>query len=1165
MPNQNFLGADFKVLSLTQVSDHVLRIKFAQVPLAVDPSGSTDATNPSNYSISGPHTVEIVGARTVSGDLESIDLFMDRPLETGTWTVTVDDAVEARDNATTIQAPKSASVSFSTYAPTETVHQGATNHDSESTLRKFLNPAFKGRGWNAMLAGFAAGDAIVRENARLAFNQLFSSTASGTFLDQRAADDGIGRPENLGMTDEQFRNYKIKVTNRKLTHDALLQVLEIFYGADALRANITSAKAEPFDLNDQDDLNILFDEKSSFRVVFSNSDFANPAEATALEVSSIINRALRAQGFAGYAVTVTDPVTGSVYVKIYSGSLGLGSTIRCTGGKAQSSLWFPSRLDVYTGTPLWDISYSAVTGLTTFETTTSSAIKMWMLQVGDYVNIFGDDFEPENRGSYRIDEVYETYIPSYTGVFKVTNTAAVTQSGTGVYAEAGMTFFRPEKDTIQASNGRTVVMAQQGDRVDVQMPCTTIAVVRELLEAAYLQSDFSTSITDVLRLEDGTIDFTVDSTSGLAPGNQVLIEDVYGDAATPTETAADTMLFKTATCLASIWSELADTNGSGTRYHQVVRLGDNRAVIMGGEDYDGMSASDRTTVETFELTSSFTSPDDSVGWDYVWTLDTDLPASRKHFTASYLPKSGRVFVYGGLNSGGGPYTEAWYFIPGVGGAGVWLDGTSGDDRAGHAATVLDGGDIVITGGIAGAGTGLLSARRYTPATDTWTNLTSMFMARAQHSQVLLSDGKILVSGGRSMPGGQDLDYIGAGTLEPILHTCEVYDAGGDTWTKTGHMASARFGHALILLPDGRVLAIGGVGYNPTQSTTPVALKTTEIWDPGMGTWTPGPEMAYAREFPAAFYLESKNAIYVAGGTDVTQGEFLDLTTMRWEPSRASLAAARPYSMGVALDGDYVLLTGGMAGSIASLENFLLLPAAEETMVGGLNGVFVIDSLPSGKVRVVTGDRQKYTNGVSLDAKLTLVTAATGEFEGPYLLNPKSGPAVTGSDAVLDMAVTKGEQYSVLHLTTNGALDFPDEEGYLVIGLGTDYQTFPVKYFGRLSASTLAIDPSFVFPVSIPSGTKVTLLFTKGAWIPDSPETIGAFYLTASSSGRVAAMRTLEDIFAAGGNLNIDIVYPSDRGLGGEGQPVKDALKLSDIVMAYSSDEVDEEIAELRGE
>ena len=55
------------------------------------------------------------------------------------------------------------------------------------------------------------------------------------------------------------------------------------------------------------------------------------------------------------------------------------------------------------------------------------------------------------------------------------------------------------------------------------------------------------------------------------------------------------------------------------------------------------------------------------------------------------------------------------------------------------------------------------------------------MPRAFHTATLLSNGKVLVTGGISNIGGGQA-------------TAELYDASTGIWTRTGSMATVRYGH-----------------------------------------------------------------------------------------------------------------------------------------------------------------------------------------------------------------------------------------------------------------------------------------------------------------------------------------------------------------------------------
>ena len=135
-------------------------------------------------------------------------------------------------------------------------------------------------------------------------------------------------------------------------------------------------------------------------------------------------------------------------------------------------------------------------------------------------------------------------------------------------------------------------------------------------------------------------------------------------------------------------------------------------------------------------------------------------------------------------------------------------------RAGHSATLLSDGRVLVTGGMSGPGEGdfLASAEAYDPATGTWTATGSLGTARASHTATLLSDGRVLVAGGvRSV----------APDSGSLLTSAELYDPGTGTWTYARSMASGTSGRAPIALPDGRVL-VGGA--------------PPELYDPGTRSW-----------------------------------------------------------------------------------------------------------------------------------------------------------------------------------------------------------------------------------------------------------------------------------------------------------------------------------------
>jgi hypothetical protein len=189
-------------------------------------------------------------------------------------------------------------------------------------------------------------------------------------------------------------------------------------------------------------------------------------------------------------------------------------------------------------------------------------------------------------------------------------------------------------------------------------------------------------------------------------------------------------------------------------------------------------------------------------------------------------------------------------------------------RGGHAATLLQDGTVLVTGGLAGhvqrwygaSDPRFDSAMRYDPANDTWTAVRPMLQPRAYHTATLLQDGTVLVVGG-----------TGDAAQGP---SAERYDPRADVWTVTGATVAPerRDRHTATLLQDGKVLVLGGI---PDWASS-------EIYDPATNTWAPTAPMLDLRLGFFTATLLQDGRVLVVGTRD--GGRLFDPATNTWAPA-----------------------------------------------------------------------------------------------------------------------------------------------------------------------------------------------------------------------------------------------------------------------------------------
>lgn len=180
----------------------------------------------------------------------------------------------------------------------------------------------------------------------------------------------------------------------------------------------------------------------------------------------------------------------------------------------------------------------------------------------------------------------------------------------------------------------------------------------------------------------------------------------------------------------------------------------------------------------------------------------------------------------------------------------------------------------------------------------------MTVRRSAHTATLLPNGKVLMIGGMSQEGD-------------ILASAELYDAATESFASTGDMITARVSHAAVLLNDGRVLVVGGfVGRNETASA--------EIYDPAAEAFTATGSLNIPRGGFTATRLNDGRVLIVGGADDdvLASAEIYDPTTGEFTEI-AQMNEAREAHTATLLPDGRVLIVGGLQDGavLASAEIF----------------------------------------------------------------------------------------------------------------------------------------------------------------------------------------------------------------------------------------------------
>jgi hypothetical protein len=379
----------------------------------------------------------------------------------------------------------------------------------------------------------------------------------------------------------------------------------------------------------------------------------------------------------------------------------------------------------------------------------------------------------------------------------------------------------------------------------------------------------------------------------------------------------------------------------------------------------------------------------------------------------------------------------------------------------HTATLLSNGLVLVAGGRNGSI--LATAELYNPATGSFIQTGSMHFARELHSATLMKNGKVLVAGG----------WNGSS----YLSSAELYDPTTGQFTVTsGSLNIAREYQTATQLLDGRVLLAGGNG-NSSQ------LSSTELFDPSTGTFTIAATMHAKRNLLAAS-LMLNGKVLITGGWN---GSSYNSSAEIFDPSNdtftltGNMSTPREFHTSTLLGDGTVLIAGGRSSGSQLSSAEIYNPAAGifALTTGSMHArrnLLSASLLASGQVLVAGGyDGSNFLASAELydpAAKTFTLTgsmATAREFQLSTLL-ANGNILVTGGQNSGNGTISSAELYhapapvtgsiSPKYLVLSVMYAPPGQQSFVDYGSSTALGTTTSLDNSKMTSSTLAVQSMF---------------------------------------------------------------------------------------------------------
>jgi hypothetical protein len=291
------------------------------------------------------------------------------------------------------------------------------------------------------------------------------------------------------------------------------------------------------------------------------------------------------------------------------------------------------------------------------------------------------------------------------------------------------------------------------------------------------------------------------------------------------------------------------------------------------------------------------------------------------------------------------------------------------------------------------------------------------------SAAMYRPGKVLYTGGG--------DINTAGTS---LTTAAVVDmtAGSPAWRTVQSMVSGRYMHNLVVLADGKVLAVGGSA-TADQTTAVPGPRTAELWDPTTETWSTMAAQHDPRHYHSTTLLMPDGRVLSAGGGRWSTG--IDYFTAEYFSPPYLFKGARPTITSAPASTTYGATMSVQSPDAASITTAAFVDLGANTHTSDMNQRYVpLSFTVSGTTLSITAPANGNIappghymlfllngNGVPSVAKIIQISGA-GDTQAPTvsMTAPAGGSTVSGTSVTVSATASDNVGVSSVQFLLDGS-------------------------------------------------------------------------------------------------------------------------------------------------